>query len=344
MWKVEENTSLKGFAAEWTEPGIHLFTRGEKLYQTTSLEQPSLEYLGAFPTPSWRRHCSTLRPIQRMLRGFFYNVVPIANNEIFLSYGRDIGIYRDGNIRLLNGLVRKCRILRSACAKDANGDIYFGEYFNNPDRESLNIYKYDVRSSRLNVVYQFSPGAVRHIHAIYFDPFDNCLWCLTGDLPGECRILRSFDGFSTLEDVGQGDETWRAVSLLFTKEAIYYGMDAEYQKNHVYRWDRKTQKRLDLGQVDGPIYYSTKCESNLFFGVTAEKCPSQLSQAATLWCIEDGHSLFKIKSYEKDFYNYRYFMNGTIHFPQGRHSDEILFNGVGLKGADNRTFRVYRRD
>jgi len=271
-------------------------------------------------------------------------VVPLENNEIFLSFGRDIGIYRDGNIRLVKGLVRKCRILRSACAKDANGNIYFGEYFNNPSRDTVSIYRYEVRSSRLDVVYQFKPGEIRHVHGIYFDPFDNCLWCLTGDLPDECRILRSYDGFSTVEVVGQGDETWRAVSLLFTKDAIYYGMDAEFQSNHIYSWNRQTQARRDLGEVDGPIYYSTNCGSNLFFAVTAEPCPSQISQSATLWCVEDSHSLAKIISFEKDFYNHRYFMPGTLHFPKGRQLEGILFNGVGLKGADNRTFRVSRSD
>ena len=331
---------MRGYTVEWAEPGNFVLTRRDQLFQSSSLSPP-FTFLGHFPSEMWKHFGARFRPFQRALRFLFYNVIPLKGKELFLTFGKDIGIYRDGTIRRLDKLKRPCRILRSACAQDQKGNVYFGEYINNEQRDIVRVYRYVIDEDQLEVVYRFRSGEVRHVHGIYFDPFDKCLWCLTGDLPTECRILRTCDGFQTLEVVGEGDETWRAVSVLFTKDAIYYGMDAEFQTNHVYRCDRRTGKRTDLGEVDGPIYYSFAAGAELFFSVTAELCPSQVGRSATLWHVEKDDHLTRVVSIEKDFLHRGYFMRGTMHFPQGPGlADELLFHALGLKGADNRTFRV----
>ena len=99
------------------------------------------------------------------------------------------------------------------------------------------------------VVHIFPEGSIRHIHGIYYDEFSDSLWCVTGDVSDECQIIQSFDKFETLSVIGSGDETWRAVSLLFTKDYIYYAMDAEFEQNKIFKISRQNMQRTNLGST-----------------------------------------------------------------------------------------------
>lgn len=337
---VGELPALRGFTVEWAEPGFFLLSRRNRLYRSEALRPPWTP-LGEFPAPFWKSAIARLRPAQRALRFMCYNVLLLPDDEIFVTFGRDVGVFRGGVFHRLDGLRRPCRVLRSACALDDRGDVYFGEYIDNPERGEILVYRYTTGNDRVEVVHRFAPGAVRHVHGIYFDPFERSLWCLTGDWEHECGILKTSDGFRTLEPVGRGDETWRAVSILFTEGHVYYGMDAEFRTNHVFRLDRATGERTDLGEIDGPVYYSAAVGSDLFFAVTAELCPSQKGRSATLWHVSEGSELSPVTSFEKDAWDRRLFMHGMLHFPRGPGlNGSLLFHAVGLKSADNRTFRV----
>jgi len=130
-------------------------------------------------------------------------------------------------------------------------------------------------------------------------------------------FIQTDDGFRTLEVIGKGDETWRCVNLLFTEDAIYYSMDAEFVRNWIYRIDRKSGRRDTLGSVDGPVYYSYAFGKDLFFAVTAELCPSQQGKSASLWHVSEVGDLKQIFSVEKDRLPVKYFMPGTPHCQPG---------------------------
>lgn len=339
-WGVDEKPALRGFTVEWAEPGDFILSRGNRLYRSAALTGPFEEF-ASFPVPAWKAAAGRFRLPQRLLRHLFYNVLKLPGDELFLTFGKQIGVYRDGEMKTLAGMDRPCRVLRAACALDAHGDVYFGEYVPNTERGPIHIYRYQAGADSVEIVYTFESSAIRHVHGIYRDPFDGSLWCLTGDADSESRILRSDDGFKTVETIGTGDETWRAVSLQFTGEGIYYGMDAEFRSNHIFRIDRVTGERDDLGEVDGPVYYSHSIGSDLFFAVTAELCPSQIGNSATIWHVDTNGNLSKVVSYAKDAFDRRFFMHGTIHFSRGPGiPGEMLFHAVGLKNADNRSFRL----
>jgi hypothetical protein len=182
---------------------------------------------------------------------------------------------------------------------------------------------------------------VRHVHGIYRDPYTDRLWCLTGDRGGECRFVTSDDGFRHVEVVGSGNETWRCVSAQFTKEYVYYGTDAEFRPNHIYRLHLSSGQREVLGEIDGPVYYSRAVGGDLFFAVTAELCPSQKGRSATLWHVSDARAPSRVVSFEKDSWPIHYFQVGVLHLSQGPDDGAGFFmHAVGLAGADNRTFRV----
>ena len=346
-WTVEPVPELRGFAVEWLEPGGVFVSKMNRLYRA-STPAGKRELVGEIPTPLWSLLAARVRLAQRLLRFMAYNVLKLSNDSIFISFGRQVGVFSNGRYRSLRGLRRPCRILRRGCAVAADGTVSWGEYVPNEERGVVRVYRYRPGDDRAEVAYTFEAREIRHVHGVYWDPHSGALWCVTGDRPEECRILRTKDGFRTLETVGAGDESWRTVSLLFTPDAVYYASDAEYRANHIFRLNRSTGERTVLAEVDGPVYYTHKIGADLFFATTAELCPRQKEPVASLWHLAPGEKAARIISYTKDLFRSKVmrtlFMPGTIHFPQGPGlMGETYISGVGLRGLDNQTARLHRR-
>lgn len=340
-WQVEHIPELTGYTVEWAEQGNYFLSRRNVLYHSRDL-QPPFKKFAVIDAPFWKTAASVFRLAQRMLRFQITNVIPLENGDVFVTFDRSVGLVRRGEYQKLNGLIRPCRVLRSACAVDEKGDIFFGEYLANMERGEIRIYKYNTGSDALEVAYTFPERSIKHVHGIYFDKFTNSLFCLTGDDVNECQILQTFDEFQTVNVIGKGDETWRAVSMLFSKKYVYYGMDAEFRANHIYKFDRQTGERSSLGEVNGTIFYSKQIGHDQFFTTTAENAPSQIENVAALWQADKNGVCTKLISYEKDSWHKSLFQFGTIHFPYvNRLNDALYFHLVGVKG-DNQTFRLVR--
>jgi hypothetical protein len=340
-WTIEPVPELRGFTVEWAEVGNYLLSRGNVLYRSSDLKLP-FEKIASINAPGWKAIVSNVRLAQRLFRFMVTNVIPLDNGEIFLTFDKSVGVIRDGSYRELERMARPCRVLRSACAVDQNGEIYFGEYLANDERGPMRVYRYRPGSNEVDVPYFFPAGSIKHVHGIYVDPYTSSLICLTGDDEGECRMLKTSDGFQTVEVIGEGDETWRAVSMLFDERAMYYGMDAEFRSNHIYRIDRATGERTSLGDVNGTVFYSKRLGDDLFFATTAENAPSQTENVAAIWHVSPDLKLSELVKFQKDQWHGTLFMFGTIHFPYANNlADELYFSLVGVK-EDNQTFKIMR--
>lgn len=338
-WSVEEVGELYGFTVEWAEPGNYYLSRRNVIYFSRDLVPP-FEQVTVVDSPLWKRFASNFRLAQRLLRFSATNVLPLGDGNLFIAFDKTAGIARNGVFSRFNGMVRPCRVLRSACAADKEGNVCFGEYLANNERTEMYVYCYAPRDDSVKIAYTFPAGSIRHIHGLYRDPYSDDLYCLTGDLPHECRILRTSDGFKTLDIVGEGDETWRAVSLAFTPDAVYYGTDAEFRANQIYRLSRLTGERESLGEVNGTVFYAKRVGEHIFFTTTAENAPAQKENVAALWCIEPNGRLVEIVKFPKDAWHGTLFQFGTISLPNGPGSpSELYFSLVAVKG-DNRTFRI----
>ena len=340
-WTVEEVPELKGYTVEWAEPGNFYLSRRNVLFASADLVPP-FKKVAVINAPGWKQLASNFRLAQRLLRFMVTNVVPLENGEIFVTFDKSVGVIRNNKYESLAGLLRPCRVLRSACAIDGRGDIYFGEYLANDERGEMRVYRYKLGGDSLEVAYTFPPSAIKHIHGIYFDKFSNSLLCLTGDNEAECRIIRTGDGFASTETIGEGDESWRAVSILFDEQAMYYGTDAEFRENLIYGLDRASLGRKTLGEVSGTVFYSKQLGDDLFFATTAENAPSQSENVAALWNVSPDRECRELARFHKDRWHGTLFMFGTIHFPYKNQSDgELYFSLVGVN-EDNRTYRILR--
>ncbi|MEJ7849623.1 MAG: hypothetical protein WKF92_16185 [Pyrinomonadaceae bacterium] len=341
-WKVEEIPELKGYTIEWAEPDIFYLSRRNILYRSNNLKPP-FEKLALIDAPGWKKNASNFRLAQRLLRFMVTNVITLGNGELFVTFDKSVGIVdKQGRYSALKGLVRPCRVLRAACAVDRNGNVFFGEYLANPERGEMRVYKYKTGSDSLQVIYTFPSNSIKHIHGLYFDEVTDSIFCLTGDDDSECRILQTFDEFQTVNIVGQGDETWRAVSILFDTDNFYYGTDAEFRENQISKVNRATSERTALGCVSGTVFYSKKIGDDLFFTTTAENAPMQKENVAALWHVDANENCEMLASFKKDLWHHTLFQFGTIHFPYANNlDDELYFHLVGVE-QDNRTFRIKR--
>jgi hypothetical protein len=339
-WVAQDVPALHGYCVEWAEPGHLLLSRRDRLYRAAGLNAQPVPLAG-YPTPFHRRFPARLRLAQRLLRFWYYNVLPIGNNQHFTTFDRSCAVLQGNKFSFINGLDRKFRVLRGGCALTPDGSVYFGEYFGNERRERVRIFHVDPKSQQARAVVTFAPGEIRHVHGVFYDRFADALWCTTGDGSSECRILRSTNRWESYDVVGAGDETWRAVSLAFTEEAIYYATDAEFMPNHIYRISRDSGRREQLAEVGGPVYYSGVMPSAIAFGVTAELAPSQKTPEASVWRVE-GKTAQRIYSVRKDGWPVKYFLAGTLYFPLGPGLPEGLLVHLVATERDNRTLLLRR--
>lgn len=340
-YTIREIPDLRGFTVEWAEPGRNYLSRRNTIYRSPELSASTADTVARIAAPSWRSAASVFRLAQRLLRFQVTNIMPL-DDELFVTFDRSVGIVREGKFSPLEGLVRPCRVLRSACGKDASGNVLFGEYLANDERGPMHVYRYAAGSGKLDIVHTFIPGTIKHVHGIYFDEFSGFFHCLTGDQPAECEIMRCDREFQNVKVLGRGDETWRAVSMLFTERAIYYGTDAEFRENQIFRLDRETGERVSLGDVSGTVFYSKQVGKDLFFTTTAENAPAQTENVAGLWHVDAEDQLTQIAKFAKDRWHPTLFQFGTIHLPNGPgYDDRLVFSLVGVEG-DNRTYEAIR--
>lgn len=195
--------------------------------------------------------------------------------------------------------------------------VLIGEYWGNPERTAVNIYKVEISTGNVETFYQFPPQTVRHVHTVDKDPYSSHLWVSTGDEDQECKIvlLDATTGEATL--LGEGSQTWRTVSFAFRPDAVYWGTDNHLGENEIWRYDRLTQNISKVGEVIGPVYYNTCLEDAIIFGTTMEKGEGQQDGYGRLYALDKHHNLQEVWKLKKDRWSAHYFGYGVFEFAEG---------------------------
>ena len=75
--------------------------------------------------------------------------------------------------------------------------------------------------------------------------------------------------------------------------------------------------------------------------VTAELCPSQIGRAASLVHTTSNGKPETVIEFQKDRWDVRFFMVGTLALPQGPwENDHFYIHGQSIQKGDNQTFVV----
>lgn len=282
------------------------------------------------------------RILRRLLRLDKMNVT-VVNKEpftIFIIYQGLIFYYiKGGLLSQIFKLKHGRNVLHNSIAVIPRDSIIFGEYFGNNDGSPVNIYKIDFLTMKCRCIYTFAAKTIRHVHSCYYDKFENKVWVFTGDFDGECKVLVSDLDFNNVSILGDGTQTWRAVSAFFTKEYVYWIMDSPIKTSRLVKFNR-LQKQIDIGcSFPGPVYYSISLSDGKYLlATTYEPGPSVEGNSAHIYLSCDLEKWDKVYSFRHDGLPTSIFKYAIIGFAEGVQSlDRFYVFFEAIKGLDGKS-------
>ena len=229
------------------------------------------------------------------------------------------------------------------CVDDC-GNIFFGEYFANMEKQSVNIYASKDGGETWQIVYTFEEGNINHIHGLFWDKYTKSIWVATGDRENECIIAYTQDSFENLNIVFRGGQEYRATNLLFYKDFIVFGTDSQYIKNEIKYIDRKTLTIAKIREIQGSAIYGGQCGDVAYMSTTVEPSDVNKDKNSYLWYTKNGLDWEQLFLDKKDIWNANLFQFGSILFPQNESIDvlntDMFFYGRALKKIGGHTVRI----
>ncbi len=226
--------------------------------------------------------------------------------------------------------------------------IAFGEYFNNPDKVSVNIWQKDFSlvNDNWTVAHVFSSGCINHVHNIIAGS-ENC-YILTGDFGGGAAIYESDISFSKVTVMLSGTQSCRACWAIEDQSGLIYATDTQLEKNKLCFLAEGNLSELD--QIEGSSIYYGQNADGYFFSTAVEPGepsgiflkdilsnelgPGILSNHSYIYKLgPDGIS--KVFLGTKDSVPMRLGQFGSFMFPSGKRDDgNLIVYGTALKSFD----------
>lgn len=275
--------------------------------------------------PPWRGRLSVRnRLTARLFRDGFHALAVLPSGGLVAAVPGAIVRLSAGEteFRPTHQIARGTRPLHISAVP--GGAIYWGEYFDNPQREEVHIYGSGDGGSTWNVAYTFPKGAIRHVHNIVHDTWGNCLWVLTGDYGDECRILRASCDLSSVETVLQGNQQARAVALVPLEGAVYFSSDTPLQENFIYRLDRGGSLTKQAA-INSSSIYGCRVGDQVFFSTMVEPSEINRDRSVRLYGGVPGNTRWQsLLEWRKDRWPMGLFQYGNALLPDGENSSRFL--------------------
>jgi hypothetical protein len=308
--------------------------RAKKVADTSEIEwQP----VGSYDPPRWRKLSSSLRFASRFSRDGFHALAVLPTGHLVGAVPGAIVTLAPGEteFRVSHKVLRGTRPLHITATP--GGQIYWGEYFDNPQRDQVHIYGSVDNGASWRIAYTFPKGSIRHVHNIVHDPWENCLLILTGDNGAECRILRASCDFKTVDVILSGNQQARAVALVPTQDGSYFSSDTPLERNHIYRLNRHGNISA-LADLDSSSIYGCRVGSAIFFSTMVEPSEINLARTVSIYGTLDGTRWQKKLSWTKDGWPKGFFQYGNAFLPSGDNATDILaLTTIAVKGGDLET-------
>lgn len=234
--------------------------------------------------------------------------------------------------------------------------IVFGEYFNNKNKEEVNVWGKDLSSNLWCKMYTFNKGLIHHIHNTIIE--NEKIYIFTGDFNKEVQICYFDPSDNVINNLLSGEQSYRCCWASFFRDYIFYGTDTQIEQNHIRQINLSDlSQQNNICELEGSSIYGTSLNDyQMLFSTTVEPDipsgnflldlfdtrigPGIKSKNATL-CILDMrlNEVIKIFELEKDFWPMTLAGFGTFTFPSGlnKNSNTIIAYSSGLKKMDNYT-------
>jgi hypothetical protein len=296
--------------------------------------------------PAWRRRLSVRNGLTaRLFRDGFHALAVLPTGGLVAAVPGAIVTLRanETEFRQTHAITRGTRPLHITAVP--GGAVYWGEYFDNATREEVHIYASSDGGSTWSVAHTFPKGSIRHVHNIVHDPWQNCLWILTGDYGDECRILRAACDFSRVEAVLKGNQQARAVALVPTEDGLYFSSDTPLESNYIYRMDRQGALS-QLAPIASSSTYGCRVGTRIFFSTMVE--PSEVNPdrhvrvyAGAADSSSAAQSWRPVLEWRKDHWPMGLFQYGNAFFPDGNNTTNFLAVTTIAVESDDLTTLLY---
>ncbi|HTW59965.1 MAG TPA: hypothetical protein VMD99_17700 [Terriglobales bacterium] len=298
--------------------------------------------------PPWRRQLSASnRLTARLFRDGFHALAVLPSGGLVAAVAGAILFLHpnflqpngDNEFRVTHRITRGTRPLHLTATP--GGSVYWGEYFDNSARDQVHIYASTDGGATWAVAYTFPQRAIRHVHNIVHDPWANCLWILTGDYGGECRILRANYDFSTVEPILQGNQQARAVAFVPTPDALYFSSDTPLEQNYIYRLDRQG-KLSQLAPITSSSIYGCRVADRVFFSTMVEPSKFNPDRQVRIYANDQIPAVWQpLLAWEKDLWPPRLFQYGNAYLPDGNNTTPYLAVTTAAVTPDDATTSLY---
>jgi len=271
---------------------------------------------------------NTPKLLKRLLRINIFKVIHYNNIKILVIKKKILIIHKSGSSFEIP-VKRGSRPLKDG-VEVIPPFLYYGEYWQNPERKPVYLYQVNLESGEQTIFHEFSN--IRHIHFVQQDKFDrNYLIVGTGDLNHESGIYRINIKAKNIEVIGEGSQTYRAVSIIQTKDYLFWGSDDPDGDNFIYRYSKSNSKLNKLHKLEGPAYYSaTDKKERMYVATTIED--RKRHRAIIYRSTDNGENWEQYKEFKKDIWHAKYFGYGLIEFAENQKElEELSYKLTGLK-------------
>jgi hypothetical protein len=333
---------LPGFRALTWHGGVLYVSRGYNVVRGV-LNNGCMEWqtVGRYRPAAWRSLTSKNKITSRLVRDGFHALAVTPGGHLIGAVPGAIVSLMPGQSEFADThrITRGTRPLHVTATPD--GRVFFGEYFSNDQRDEVHIYASQDEGRTWYAGYTFSRGAIRHVHNIVYDRWENCLWIFTGDNGDECRILRASCDLKTVETVLAGNQQARAVAAVVTAEGVYFASDTPLEANHVYLLRRDgtlaTLADLDSSCIEGCLVGETAV-----FSTMVEPSAANPSRLVSLYAGREPGSWRRIASWTKDAWPMRFFQYGNAFLPTGENPTEYLAVTTIAVHADDLVTSIFK--
>lgn len=312
-------------------------SRGYRLFRATvSCDSASVEWelVGRWSAAWWRHLTGRTRLTSRLVRDGFHALAVLPSGSLVAAVPGAIVTLRTGEreFRVTHRITRGTRPLHIVATPE--GRVYWGEYFDNAARDEVHIYGSVDSGESWKIVHTFERGAIRHVHNVVYDHGNNCLWVLTGDYTGECRVLRVSTDFDRIETVLSGNQQTRAVAAVPSKGSLFFATDTPLEQNHVYRMDHEGSP-IKLAPLSSSSIYGCAAGGAVFFSTMVEPSPANPDQWVRLYGCRAPGDWRTLASWQKDRWSMRFFQYGNAFLPDGENASGCLaVTTAAVRGAD----------
>lgn len=190
---------------------------------------------------------------------------------------------------------------------------------------------------------------IRHVHVTVTDPYTGHVWVGTGDEDQHSRLYFSKDNGNTFTLLATGSQKFRTLSVWFTEDYVYWNMDTERAKQHVYRLARSEYRKnntwpvltpeLSSGVTKSGVKYMVKSTSGGNFPVTAgniytETSSRSLSASERAFAINDPQYDYSESVAELTHASHWYHL-----WVKDQNNEDVLIMATSAEGSE-----AYRRD